>query len=308
MEKLFSDTGYFKKPVEINRGRIIKLILSQYVRKSDNFFNIAYVFLDNEYCGSTPDIIIDADLCTDMFSLQNHNETIFITVCDQMTKQWQLPLLIGTTLMIFLLILGCLPIYILQYILDPVGMLQVSRYCFPACLFDNIWPEDQKALLPQVLHFLHRPSKQTLEESNEILISKTDQDMMHWSIKHGYVRIIEKMLEPSVNEQISTSVLKKAINEGEAKVIKTLAIKAFKQENPELDQVNLYGLIYILPDKRGIHTRLGLGAESWFVVASYEGLFWQKHSLLQQTMTAPRPQRYCFAKPNTYPNTTCFTL
>ena len=188
-----------------------------------------------------------------MFSLKNHNETVFITVCDETTKQWQLPLLIGTSVMIFFLILGSLPIYILQYILDPVGMLQASRYCFPACLFDKIWPEDQKALLPQILHFLLAPSKQTLQESNEKLISKTGQDMMHWSIKHGYVQIIEKMLEPSINEQISTSVMKKAINEGETKVIKTLAINAIKQQGtPELAQENLHALTKLLPKRRGI--------------------------------------------------------
>ena len=190
-----------------------------------------------------------------MFSLKNNNETVFVTVCNEMTKQWQLPLLIGTSVMIFLLILGCLPIYILQYILDPVGMLQASRYCFPACLFDKIWPEDQKALLPQILHFLHNPSKQTLQESNEKLISKTNQDMMHWSIKHGYVQIIEKMLEPSINEQISASVMKKAINEGEAKVIKTLATNAIKQPGTaELAQENLNLLIELLPKTRGMYT------------------------------------------------------
>ena len=198
-----------------------------------------------------------------MFSLENHNETVFITVCDETTRQWQLPLLIGTSVMIFFLILGCLPIYILQYVLDPVGMLQASRYCFPACFFDKIWPEDQKALLPQILHFLHDPSKQTLQESNEKLIGKTDQDMMHWSIKHGYVQIIEKMLEPSINEQISTSVMKKAINEGNTKVIKTLATSAIKQagtaELEAIEQVtpgpaqeNLHALTKLLPKKRGI--------------------------------------------------------
>ena len=155
--------------------------------------------------------------------------------------------------MIFFLILGCLPIYILQYVLDPIGMLQVSRYCFPACLFDKIWPEDQKALLPQILHFLHHPSKQTLEESNQKLISKTDQDMMHWSIKHGYVRIIEKMVEPSISKHISTSDMKKAINEGEVKVIKALATNAIKQPGTdELAQENLHGIIKLLPKMRGM--------------------------------------------------------
>ena len=77
--------------------------------------------------------------------------------------------------------------------------------------------------------------------------------MMHWSIKHGYVQIIEKMLEPSINEQISTSVMKKAINEGETKVIKTLAINAIKQQGtPELAQENLHALTKLLPKKRGI--------------------------------------------------------
>ena len=189
-----------------------------------------------------------------MFSLENHNETVFITVCDETTRQWQLPLLIGTSVMIFFLILGCLPIYILQYVLDPVGMLQASRYCFPACFFGKIWPEDQKALLPQILHFIHEPSKQTFQESNEKLLSKTDQDMMHWSIKHGYVQIIEKMLEPSINEQISASVMKKAINAGEAKVIKTLATNAIKQPGTaELAQENLHLLIELLPKTKGIY-------------------------------------------------------
>ena len=171
--------------------------------------------------------------------------------------------------MIFLLILGSLPIYILQYILDPVGMLQASRYCFPACLFDKIWPEDQKALLPQILHFLLAPSKQTLQESNEKLISKTDQDMMHWSIKHGYVRIIEKMLEPSINEKISISVMKKAINEGEAKVIKTLATNAIKQSGTtELAQENLHALSELLPKRRGTYIILQTSLYKTFTLDS----------------------------------------
>ena len=78
--------------------------------------------------------------------------------------------------------------------------------------------------------------------------------MMHWSIKHGYVQIIEKMLEPSINEQISASVMKKAINEGEAKVIKTLATNAIKQPgSAEFAQENLKALTKLLPKRRGTY-------------------------------------------------------
>ena len=44
----------------------------------------------------------------------------------------------------------------------------------------------------------------------------------------------------------------------------------------------------------------GLGSESWFVVASYTFAKMTQHSLLQQTMTAPRLQRSRFANPNVH--------
>ena len=154
--------------------------------------------------------------------------------------------------MMVLLALGCGAAYLLHRILDPVEMLQMSRRCFPAMFFDNIWPDDQKTLLGPLLHFMLHPSKQTLKESNEKLISKTGHDLMNWSIKNGYVKIIQTILKPEMDEKVTMNLVRKAIIEGTATVIKIMVMEARKQESlHEINQTNLNTLHVQLPKMRG---------------------------------------------------------
>ena len=151
--------------------------------------------------------------------------------------------------MMVLLALGCGAACLLHRTLDPVGMLQMSRRCFPAMFFDNIWPDDQKNHLGPLLHFMLHPSKQTLKESNEKLIS---HDLMHWSIKHGYVKIIQTILKPEMDEKVTMNLVRKAILEGTATVIKIMVMEARKQESShEINQTNLNTLLLQLPKMRG---------------------------------------------------------
>ena len=184
------------------------------------------------------------------------DENVYLTICDENTRMWQAPLLITSTIMIFLLVVSCGATYILHIILDPIKTMNMSRFCFPACLFDSIWPEeqDQKPLHGPILHFVLKPSQKTFEESNQKLKAKTGYDMVHWSIKHGYSEVIEKILKPEIEEGVNLALVKKALMEGDCKVIKMIldAAKRHNDNDNDIDKEGLLAVMKQLPYKRGM--------------------------------------------------------
>ena len=178
-------------------------------------------------------------------------EVIHITVCDKWTKENHFPLIIASSTIVVFLLLSCISIYALHRILNPIGMLLFSR----KFRFGNIWPEDrdQKPLLGPVLHFVLEPSKDTLEESNEKLRNKTGEDLIDVSIKHGYGQVIESILSPDVGHAVSGGLLRKALLEGDIKVIKIILGAAKGSEGTlEVDQTKLDAVINELPKVRGM--------------------------------------------------------
>ena len=208
------------------------------------------IFLVNDYCGESPNISMAN--CTSIFTLQPENDnstSVYLTVCDKWTKKLQLPLIIASSTIVVFLLLSCVSIYALHKILNPIGMLLFSRKC---CL-GNIWPEDQKPLLAPVLHFILEPSKETLEESNEKLKNKTGKDLIDNSIKHGYGQVIESILSPDVGHAVSGPLLRKALLEGDIKVMKTILGAAKGSEGTlEVEQTNLDAVMNALPKVRGM--------------------------------------------------------
>ena len=194
------------------------------------------------------------DNCTGLFSLQTENdkETVQLTICDKSTKDWQLLLVIAASMIVFFLGMSILSIYTLHRILNPIGMMQMSRKCFPALCFDTIWPEDQKPLLAPILHFVLAPSKDTLEESNEKLSKKLGEDLVDFSIKHGYRQVIKSTLSPSVGHPLSSPLLRKALLEGDVKVIKIILASAKRSEGTiQVDQTKLDAFMNALSRARG---------------------------------------------------------
>jgi len=201
----------------------------------------------------------------------NQNENIYskdnatkvdnhITVCDKWTKDNHFPLIIASSTIVVFLLLSCISIYALHRILNPIGMLLFSR----KFRFGNIWPEDrdQKPLLGPVLHFVLEPSKDTLEESNEKLRNKTGEDLIDVSIKHGYGQVIESILSPDVGHPVSGGLLRKALLEGDIKVIKIILGAAKGSEGTlEVDQTKLDAVINELPKVRGGDPRLTITEE-----------------------------------------------
>ena len=191
------------------------------------------------------------DNCTGLFSLQTENdkETVQLTICDKSTKKWQLLLVIAASTIIFFLAMSCLAIYTLHKVLSPIGMLQMSR----KCCFGTIWPEEQKHLLAPILHFILDPSKDTLEESNEKLRKKLGKDLIDVSIKHGYSQVIKSILSPSVGHPLSSPLLRKALLEGDVKVIKIILASAKRSEGTfQVDQKKLDAVMKALPKERGM--------------------------------------------------------
>ena len=140
-------------------------------------------------------------------------------------------------------------IYALHRILNPIGMLLFSR----KCCFGTIWPEDQKPLLAPVLHYILDPSKETLEESNEKIKNKIGLDLIDVSIKHGYGQVVESILSPAVGHAVSVPLLRKALLEGDVKVIKIILGAAKGSEGMlEVDQTNLDTVMNALPKERGM--------------------------------------------------------
>ena len=146
------------------------------------------------------------------------------------------------------LILGisCGAVYILHRMLDPVKMLRLSRACFPANCFDNIWPENQKPILGPILHFHLNPCKQTLDETNTRLVEKTGQDLAYWSIRHGYHETIQQI---AVGTDINLPMIETAIMEGEAKAIALVLSKAGKLKT---GTANIPTVLKTLSEKRGM--------------------------------------------------------
>ena len=188
-------------------------------------------------------------------SIEDHdNSDIYVTVCDETTTAWQLPLIFATLAMVLILGFNCGGIYILHKILDPVKMLKMSRSCFPARFFESIWPEDQKPLKGPVLHFLLNPCAQTFDESNKRLIEKSGNDLMHWAIKNGYLHIIKTILGPGIEIDVTIDLIKKSIMlEADIKVIKMISKKAQKQKcHVPCDKDKVAKLMKMLPKKRGL--------------------------------------------------------
>ena len=188
------------------------------------------------------------------------DQTVYLTVCDENTRIWQVPLLITSTIMIFFLALSCGATYILHRILDPIKTMKMSKCCFP-CL-DSIWPQDQnqKPLHGPILHFVIKPCQKTFEESNQKLNAKTGYDLIHLSIKHGYSEVIQIILRLDIGDigtlghwGINLDLVEKALLEGDCKVIKMILNAAENhKDTTNTDKKRLLAVMKQLPHKRGM--------------------------------------------------------
>ena len=192
-----------------------------------------------------------------LITIGEDNKITYLTACDEITEKWQIPLMIATAILLGLFALSSLSICILHKIQDPIAMLQISRRYYPMKCFECIWPESQfdpieKSLLGPILHFIINPCKETLVESNEKLVNRTKNDMMHWSIKYGYRELIRTMLSPKVGEIVTHKLITKALLEGDTKVIEIIMIETKGQKNTlDLDHDNIVKLLYQLHRVRG---------------------------------------------------------
>ena len=184
--------------------------------------------------------------CTSLLSIgSDDRNTTFLTVCDEVTKLWQIPLIIATVTMVTCLALSCGVIFILHKILDPFKLMEMSSSCFPACYLESIWPEDQKRLKGPILHFTLNPSKQTFNESNQKLLSKTGYDIFHWSIKHDYYLIMQTIF--GLGENVSPDLVKKVILEGSTRMIKLI----LREVQKDSDLGNVDKAVEILTEIKG---------------------------------------------------------
>ena len=158
----------------------------------------------------------------------------------------QLPILFTAVLMILILGISCGAVYILHRMLDPVKMLRLSRVCFPARCFDSIWPDDQKPILGPILHFLLKPCKQTLDETNTRLVEKTGQDLAYLSIRHGYLETLQQII---LGIDINLPMVETAIREGEANVIALVLSNAGQLQTVT---ANIPAVLKTLSEKRGM--------------------------------------------------------
>ena len=77
--------------------------------------------------------------------------------------------------------------------------------------------------------------------------------MIDVSIKHGYGQVVESILSPAVGHAVSVPLLRKALLEGDIKVIKIILGAAKGSEGMlEVDQTNLDTVMNALPKERGM--------------------------------------------------------
>ena len=170
--------------------------------------------------------------CTSFLSFEDSfdQNATYLTVCNEVTKVWQLSLMIT---MLTLLAFSCGGIFILHSILNPFKLMIWSSKYFPC--FESIWPKDQKKIKGPILHFILNPSKQSFKESDQKLLSKTGYGLIHWTIKCDHYFIMKTILGPNVEERISSDLIKKTILEGSSRMIKVV----LKELQKECDFGNL---------------------------------------------------------------------
>ena len=218
--------------------------------QSKNLTQIANI-LDVDQCVPSSYVNIDTKNCVSLMAIErtNSSNNVYVTVCDGSTATMQLPIIFTTVAMILILGLSCGAIYILHRMLDPVKMLKMSRSCYPAKFLDEIWPDNQKPLLGPILHFLLNPCKQTFAETNMRLVRKSGHNLIYWSIRHGYLELIKTIIDTDIEMELTLPVIKTALLEGEAKVIKLILSNAEKQQ---IVTDNIPSVLKTLSEKRGI--------------------------------------------------------
>ena len=202
-------------------------------------------------------VFLEAENCTNLLSIVEGNATIYITVCNDLTTDWQLPVLFVSLGMVLILGLSSGAVYLLHRTLHPVQLMEMSRSCFPALCFDSIWPEDQKRLQGPVLHFLLKPCKQTFDETNARLVETTSHNLIYWSVKHGYLDVLEKIFTSEITVELSQPIMTSALMEGEANAIKFILSKAAKEDTSSyLPRANISLTLEILSKSRGMTSNL----------------------------------------------------
>ena len=181
------------------------------------------------------------------------DKNVYVTVCNEYTTDWQLPILFVCLGMVLILGLSSGAVYLLHRTLHPIQLMEMSRSCFPALCFDSIWPEDQKRLQGPVFHFLLNPCQQTFDETNARLVETSNHNLIYWAVKHGYLEVLEKIFTSEITVELSLHVLKSALMEGEARAIKLILSKAAKQDTSSyLPRANISFTLEILSEKRGM--------------------------------------------------------
>jgi hypothetical protein len=190
-------------------------------------------------------------------SIVEDDEKVYVTVCNDLTVDWQLPILFVSLGMVLILGLSSGAVYLLHRTLHPIQLMEMSRSCFPALCFDSIWPEDQKRLKGPVLHFLINPCKQTFDETNARLVETSSHNLIYWAVKHGYLEILKKIFTSEITVELSLPILTSALMEGEARAIKFILTKAAKEDTSSyLPRANISLTLEILTEKRGMTSNL----------------------------------------------------
>ena len=77
--------------------------------------------------------------------------------------------------------------------------------------------------------------------------------MIHWSIKHGYSELIRTILRLDIGGGNNLDLIKKALMEGDCKVIKMILVAAKRHEGTtDIDKEGLLAVMKQLPYKRGM--------------------------------------------------------
>ena len=81
--------------------------------------------------------------------------------------------------------------------------------------------------------------------------------MIYWSVKHGYLDVLEKIFTPEITVELSLPILKSALMEGEAGAIKFILSKAAKEDTSSyLPRANISLTLEILSENRGMTINL----------------------------------------------------
>ena len=200
--------------------------------------------------------------------------------------EWWMPLAIASGVLILFQLIGILIIALfLDRIIDPIFMFKISKFCFPTCLCEPIWDEENVDFFLKketVDSFLKYPCQPLLKENNLFQIS----------IENDFHEIINIALNKMENPiKIDKKLVDEAYLRGSVKTIKML-LRKIKETDDESHfdlEVLMKTLHSLRKQPKGFSKAVFSNKEHLFSLQKYSGLSSIEQRKHWSTLQLPMP-------------------